>query len=160
MVQGISQIVRPEKPIFGLHLLQDAIGARRAITARQEIWRTALSMNCRKRDLICASSGQLCLSASSRPPARSIANQAGYYLRGHCRSSKLVPALWLVPGGPPPRKPDQIFWPTFYDLLLRRMQLGEAVWRARLAVRAALPHCPDWLTYTLFGDPRARPYWP
>jgi hypothetical protein len=38
--------------------------------------------------------------------------------------------------------------------------LGEAAWRARLAARRASPDRPDWLAYTLFGDPRARPYLP
>jgi hypothetical protein len=55
---------------------------------------------------------------------------------------------------------DRIFWTTFYDLLARRLRLGEIVWRARLAVQQAYPHRPDGLAYALFGDPRARPYWP
>jgi hypothetical protein len=55
---------------------------------------------------------------------------------------------------------DLLFWTTFYDLLERRLPLGEAVRRARLEVARALPHRPDWLAYSLFGDPRARIYWP
>jgi hypothetical protein len=56
---------------------------------------------------------------------------------------------------------DRVFWPSFYDLIHRyHVSLGEAVWRARQEVRHALPDRPDWLAYTLFGDPRARPYEP
>jgi len=64
------------------------------------------------------------------------------------------------PWWPTSEAADRIFWPTFYDLLSRRLPLGEVVWRARLAVRDALPGRLDWLAYTLFGDPRARAYWP
>ncbi|MCA9996566.1 MAG: trypsin-like peptidase domain-containing protein [Anaerolineales bacterium] len=64
------------------------------------------------------------------------------------------------PWWPTSKAADQLFWATFYDYLSQTMPLGEVVWRARLAVYEALPDRPDWLAYTLFGDPRARPYWP
>jgi hypothetical protein len=38
--------------------------------------------------------------------------------------------------------------------------LGEAVWRSRLAVARAYPERVDWLAYVVYGDPRARGYWP
>jgi hypothetical protein len=40
------------------------------------------------------------------------------------------------------------------------LPLGEAAWRARYAVQRKFPDRPDWLAYTLLGDPRARPYVP
>ncbi len=66
----------------------------------------------------------------------------------------------IGPWWPTSEAADRIFWPTFYNLLLQRVPLGESVWRARLAVRDALSQRPDWLAYTLFGDPLAEPYWP
>jgi hypothetical protein len=67
----------------------------------------------------------------------------------------------IAPWWPTVDRADQVFWASFYELLSGGgVRLGEAVWRARLAVRRALPERPDWLAYTLFGDPRARPYWP
>ena len=61
---------------------------------------------------------------------------------------------------PVSQRADRVFRKTFYDLLERRLDLGEIVRRSRLAVRRALPHLSDWCAYTLFGDPRARPYQP
>jgi hypothetical protein len=64
------------------------------------------------------------------------------------------------PWWPTSEAADRIFWPRFYELLYHRLPLGEVVWRARQAVRDALPDSLDGLAYTLFGDPRARAYWP
>jgi hypothetical protein len=55
---------------------------------------------------------------------------------------------------------DYVFFSTFYEMLERRVPVGEAVWRARRMVQQRLPHTLDWLAYTLFGDPLARPYLP
>ena len=55
---------------------------------------------------------------------------------------------------------ERVFWSRFYDFLDNRLPLGEVVWRSRLAVQRALPHSPDWLAYTLLGNPRAKPYEP
>jgi DNA-binding winged helix-turn-helix (wHTH) protein/pimeloyl-ACP methyl ester carboxylesterase len=66
----------------------------------------------------------------------------------------------IGPWWPTSAAADRVFWATFYDLLEQRVPLGDAVWAARLAVERALPERADWLAYTLFGDPRARPYWP
>jgi|GEM_PF-990366 len=55
---------------------------------------------------------------------------------------------------------ERVFWSRFYDLLANGLPLGEVVWRSRLAVQRALPHSPDWLAYTLLGNPRAKPYEP
>jgi hypothetical protein len=66
----------------------------------------------------------------------------------------------IGPWWPTVEAADRVFWATCYEALERRLPLGEAVWRARLAVERALPERPDWLAYTLFGDPRARPYFP
>ena len=64
------------------------------------------------------------------------------------------------PWWPTSEEADQLFWPTFYRVLNQRVTLGEALWQARLTVKNALPHLSDWLAYTLFGDPCARPYRP
>jgi hypothetical protein len=58
------------------------------------------------------------------------------------------------------RQADEVFWNRFYELLQARLPLGEAVRQGRLAVAQAQPHGWDWLAYGLYGDPRARAYWP
>jgi hypothetical protein len=56
---------------------------------------------------------------------------------------------------------DSIFWSRFYELLINhRLPPGAAVWQARLAVHRRLADSPDWLAYTLMGDPLAQPYVP
>lgn len=64
------------------------------------------------------------------------------------------------PWWPTSESADQVFWPTFYNLMMQGMPLGESIWRARLAVRDAMPNHLDWLAYTLLGNPCAQPYWP
>ncbi len=66
----------------------------------------------------------------------------------------------VCPRWPTTERADRVFWKTFYHLLEHRIPLGEAALRARLSVRDAFPHLADWLSYTVFGDPRARAYWP
>ncbi|MFO1432828.1 MAG: SUMF1/EgtB/PvdO family nonheme iron enzyme [Candidatus Competibacteraceae bacterium] len=165
--QGIIAIVNPDKPFYGLHLLRhaDEIASRREIVAKtqrdptapvspeEEVPKARLDLRL-KRPVVTLSM----LSRDGPPHSLStdewpLPERLLPFLRAG--ASAVVGPWW-----PTCEAADRIFWPCFYDLLERRLPVGEAVWRARLAVARALPHRLDWLAYTLFGDPRARPYWP
>ncbi|MFO1432820.1 MAG: SUMF1/EgtB/PvdO family nonheme iron enzyme [Candidatus Competibacteraceae bacterium] len=165
--QGITAIVNPDTPFYGLHLLRhaDEMTNRREIIAKEhrepstatspeeEVSKARLDVRL-KRPVVTLSM----LSRDGPPPNLStdewpLPERVLPFLRAG--ASAVVGPWW-----PTCEAADRIFWPCFYDLLERRVPVGEAVWRARLAVARALPQRLDWLAYTLFGDPRARPYWP
>src|SRR5262249_3715543 len=64
----------------------------------------------------------------------------------------------VAPQWPTSAPAEQVFWSTFYALLAHRYTLGEAVQRARQEVKRQLPFLSDWLAYTCFCNPFARPY--
>jgi GH25 family lysozyme M1 (1,4-beta-N-acetylmuramidase)/nucleoside phosphorylase/O-acetyl-ADP-ribose deacetylase (regulator of RNase III) len=161
---GIAQVIKPQTPVYGLHLLRhsDQLTAQRDIVrrtnqesvvddetdvqnARLDVWH--------KRPIVAVS----VLAEDGCGPVTPdevglLAERATGFLRAGV--SAVVGPWW-----PTSEAADRIFWTTFYHLLEEHVILGEAVWRARLTVERALPDRPDWLAYTLFGDPRARPYW-
>jgi len=71
------------------------------------------------------------------------------------RSSGFVGTLWSV-------RPavDAAFTAAFYQRLWAGDALGGAFHAGRRLARAVAPESMDWLAYTLFGDPLARPYHP
>ena len=163
--EGILSVVKPDTPVYGLHILRHVEqltsqldirpkdSAVRARTPEEETRHAQLDLRA-KRPVVTLSildspdqSTPVAIPGldPSRPRAALPAGWSQRRVRtlvaylGGCRSSLLD---------------------HFYDLLDGGMGLGEAVWRARLAVQRELPDRPDWLAYTLFGDPRAAPYVP
>ncbi len=53
---------------------------------------------------------------------------------------------------------EQAFWfsKEFYTHLFLGLAIGEAVWNARMSLRARFPGSSDWLSYTVFAHPLAR----
>jgi hypothetical protein len=167
-VAGILEMTDPGNPFFSLHLLhylrsgEPALGIRRRdgtqvpellkddlATAREEF-------NARRPVITVSILG----GDDGRVDGRTFIDPralAGERVLPFLRSGASV---LVVPWWPTSLAADQMFWRTFYSLLIRRTPLGEAVWRARWAVHLSLPESPDWLAYTLFGDPRARCYYP
>jgi formylglycine-generating enzyme required for sulfatase activity len=164
-VRGILPVIKPEMPFYGVHLLRwaESLTSRRDIVAREastlpgsierdtEQGRLHLRL---KRPVVT-------LSILSGESAITNMNYDDWLLPDRVLPFLRAGASAVVgPWWPTSEAADRIFWPMFYDLLARRLPLGEVVWRARLAVRQALPDRLDWMAYTLFGDPRARAYWP
>lgn len=164
-VRGILPVIKPETPFYGVHLLRwsESLTSRRDIVAREastlpgsierdtEQGRLHLRL---KRPVVT-------LSILSGESAITNMNYDDWLLPDRVLPFLRAGASAVVgPWWPTSEAADRIFWPMFYDLLARRLPLGEVVWRARLAVRQALPDRLDWMAYTLFGDPRARAYWP
>jgi hypothetical protein len=164
---GILQVVKPETPVYGLHLLRylDPSAEGRSIVARthtgeavegvleNELHRAKLDIHL-KRPVVTL--GMLAeADQASQTPFEEwlLPERASPFVRA---GASAVAGPWW----PTSEIADRIFWPTFYDLLMRRVPLGEAVWRARMSVKAVLSQSPDWLAYTLFGDPLAEAYWP
>lgn len=163
-VSGISEVIRPETPFYGLHLLRynDSDRESREIVARASASGPLSSMEDAKR-------ARLSLRLKRPVVALSILSRDGNdseVADDWPLPDRVMPFLRagasavIGPWWPTSEAADRVFWMTFYDLLSRRVPLGEVVWRARLAVERAYPDRPDWLVYTLFGDPRARAYWP
>jgi hypothetical protein len=158
---GITQVAKPELPIYGLHLLRYAEpsaelgimprGQARPATPADEVADARLNLR-RKRPVVTL--GILDDRAREGDDGDLLPERAQVFLRAG--ASAVIGPWW-----PTSPAADRIFWTTFYDLLIaRNLPLGAAVWRARRAVERGLPGRLDWLAYTLFGDPRARPYWP
>lgn len=163
-VSGISEVIRPETPFYGLHLLRynDSERESREIVARAGASEPLSSMEDAKR-------ARLSLRLKRPVVALSILRRSGNdseVTDDWPLPDRVMPFLRagasavIGPWWPTSEAADRVFWMTFYDLLAHRVPLGEVVWRARLAVERAYPDRPDWLAYTLFGDPRARAYWP
>lgn len=162
---GVAEIVGHERPCYRLHLLGQAgtQGCKRQeLVARNDSSgppSAARDANLARLDLR-LKRPVISLSILSPPTARTeldddwpLPDRVMPFLRAG--ASAVIGPWW-----PTSERADRIFWVNFYDLLERRVPLGEAVWRARHFVERALPHRPDWLAYTLFGDPRARAYDP
>lgn len=162
--RGILQVAKPETPYFGLHLLRhaDQIVARRDIVARnsdatvttpeQEAIHARLDLRL-KRPVVTLGVLAADLSWIGADDDWLLPDRILPFLRAG--ASAVIGPWW-----PTSSAADEIFWETFYGLLGRCLPLGEAVWRARQTVKSVLPYRLDWLAYTLFGDPRAKPYWP
>ena len=162
---GIAEIVKRDKPCYRLHLLRytDEPGsARRALVPRDEKIAVASPTEDAKR-------ARLDLRLNRPVISLSILDSNG--ARTELREDwplpdRVLPFLRagasavIGPWWPTSEAADHIFWLNFYDLVETRVPLGEAVWRARRMVQQSLPNSPDWLAYTLFGDPRARAYKP
>jgi hypothetical protein len=164
--RGLAQAMHPERPTYGLHLLRHAtdLAAWREIARRegaepdlpveqQDALKGYLDLRA-KRPLVTLS----LLDGAPGPEQDLFAPwllpaQAVTFLGAG--ASAVVGPLW-----PTSEETDLLFWRSFYRLLEGGLSLGEVVRRARLEVAAAMPEGPDWLAYTLFGDPRARTYWP
>jgi hypothetical protein len=166
--ERISQVIKPKTSFYSLHLLRyaDQISAQREIAIRgegnpaslptpeeeaQQATRLDLKL---KRPVVTFSIMNRPATTPDLPSLDvAVAERVLPFIRAG--ASAIVAPWW-----PTSEAADRIFWQTFYDLLERQVPLGKAVWRARLAVRDALPYRPDWLAYVLFGDPRAWAYWP
>lgn len=68
-------------------------------------------------------------------------------------ASALVGPRWAVQP-----EVDLQFYRELYRLVRQGLRLGEAVWRARAAVREAFPASFDPLAYALYGHPYCDPY--
>ncbi len=164
-IDGIVQVVKPEIPVFGLHILRHADqvtsrdiaprdGPAIAHSPEEEMPQVRLDLWFKRPVVTLGILTQVDNDLTNADVDNwPLPERARTFLRNG--ASAVVGPWW-----PTSEDADQVFWPAFYDLLARRVSLGEAVWRARLAVWGMLPHRPDWLAYALFGDPRARPYWP
>ncbi len=75
------------------------------------------------------------------------------FIRGGC--SAFVGPLWAVSPAV-----EAAFVSNFYQRLWKGDSLGVAFQAGRRAARSLVPDALDWLAYTLFGDPMARPYRP
>ena len=157
---GISQVVKPETPVYSIHLLLHAnqLMRQREIVRRDDT--ESLAVTSLEEEV-----PQARLDLRLKRPVITLS------MLGAAHDEWLLPERVLpflragasavvAPWWPTCQEADQIFWATFYQLLARRIRLGDAVARARLAVRRALPQRADWLAYTAFGEPRARAYWP
>ncbi len=164
-VYGILPVVKPETPFYGVHVLYHAGSwlSKRDIIARdsattpvspeQEAAEARLHLRLKRPVVTLGMWDDKTMPSGTNAEAWQLPERVLPFLRAG--ASAVIGPWW-----PTAEAADRIFWPTFYDLLERRVPLGESVWRARLAVRQALPERPDWLAYALFGDPRARAYWP
>ena len=164
-VYGILPVVKPETPFYGVHVLYHAgswlskrdIVARDSATApaspEQEAAEARLHLRLKRPVVTLGMWDDKTMPSGTNAEAWQLPERVLPFLRAG--ASAVIGPWW-----PTAEAADRIFWPTFYDLLERRVPLGEGVWRARLAVQQALPERPDWLAYALFGDPRARAYWP
>ncbi len=160
---GITEVVRQETPFYRLHLLRYAKDQEpREIVARGHENTTLSSDEDARR-------ARLDLRLKRPVVSLSILDAGGLkaeLARDWPLPDRVMPFLRagasavVGPWWPTSEAADRIFWLTFNDLLERRISLGEAVWRSRLAVERSLPHRSDWLAYTLFGDARARGYEP
>jgi formylglycine-generating enzyme required for sulfatase activity len=162
---GISQVVKPDTPYYGLHVLRHAedVATRREMVIRDETHPITLP---EEKDV-----SQARLDLRRKRPVVTLSilgddNQVDVSTDDWLLPERVLPFMRagasaiVGPWWPTCEAADRVFWTTFYDLLARRLPLGEVVWQARLTVRQALPYRSDWLAYTLFGDPRARAYWP
>jgi hypothetical protein len=164
-VSSIRSVLRPDTPFYGIHLLRDA----KSITARRDlvVRHASDAPDSPETDIEQAR----LYSRLKRPVVTlSILGKDNDDLREDTDDwllpERVLPFLRagasavVGPWWPTSEAADQVFWSRFYDLLARRLPLGEVVWQARMAVQRARPENLDWLAYTLFGDPRARAYWP
>ncbi|NEO33947.1 MAG: tetratricopeptide repeat protein [Symploca sp. SIO3C6] len=158
----IQQVVNPETPFYALHLLRhrDELN-RRDIVVRdetspvtspeEEIPKARLNLRLKR----------LIVTLSILNGSISHVNSNDWLLPERvlpflkAGASAVVGTWWQTS-----EAAERVFWSQFYDLLANGLPLGEVVWRSRRAVQHALPHSPDWLAYTLFGNPRAKPYEP
>jgi hypothetical protein len=159
----------PQTPFFGLHLLRRTGQGRYAIVARAAV---SPGMAGHPGDAPTDDLATARLNLAAKRPVVTLSiwqAQGGgdFSAEDFLQPADILPYLrsgasaLVAPWWPTSPAADQLFWAAFYDLLAaRRLSLGEAVWRARLVLHQALPASPDWLAYTLFGDPRARPYVP
>ncbi|MDX9954455.1 MAG: SUMF1/EgtB/PvdO family nonheme iron enzyme [Anaerolineae bacterium] len=164
-VYGILPVVNPETPFYSVHVLYHAgswlskrdIIARDSATApaspEQDAAKARLHLRLKRPVVTLGMWDDKTMPSGTNAEAWQLPERVLPFLRAG--ASAVIGPWW-----PTSEAADRIFWPAFYDLLERRVPLGESVWRARLAVRQALPERPDWLAYALFGDPRARAYWP
>ncbi|NEO33950.1 MAG: hypothetical protein F6K36_26750 [Symploca sp. SIO3C6] len=160
--QGLKPVVKPDTPVYGVHLLRysSELTQKLDIVPRENTSSASLSEDEEVRQ------ERLNLRLKRPLVALSTINENGYSLDYWLLPERVLPFLragasavissWWATS----EAADRIFWSHFYQLLKQRIILGEAVWRSRLAVKRHLPHSPDWLAYTLFGDPCAKPYEP
>ncbi|MBN1874421.1 MAG: hypothetical protein JXA33_09330 [Anaerolineae bacterium] len=164
---GILQVVKPETPFYALHLLRyiDPSAESRSIVARastgegveaspeSEPGKAKLDIRLKRPVVTLGLLADVSTQEREFGADWLLPERALPFVRAG--ASAVVGPWW-----PTSEAADRVFWSTFYDLLRRRVSLGESVWRARLAVQQTLPEQTDWLAYTLFGDPLAEPYWP
>ncbi|MEC4812328.1 MAG: AAA-like domain-containing protein [Scytonema sp. PMC 1069.18] len=160
----IRQAVNPESPFYGLHLLRYSSElSRREIVARDEVTKVTSPEEevPRERLNLWLKRPIVTLSVLTQENMVRNTNTSEWLLPERvlpfikASASAVVGSWWQTSVAA-----ERVFWSHFYELLFRRLPLGEIVWRSRLAVERALPHSPDWLAYTLFGNPRAKPYQP
>ena len=160
--QGIKPVVKPDTPIYGVHLLRysseltqklDIVPREPTSSASlpeaEEVRQERLNLRL-KRPLVALSTIN---ENGSSPDYWLLPERVLPFLRAG--ASAVISSWWATS-----EAADRIFWSRFYQVFPQRLTLGEAVWRSRLAVKRRLPHSPDWLAYTLFGDPCAKSYEP
>lgn len=167
VVYGLRSVVQAAAPFHGIHVLREARetltvgeieryeadGTKVPTGPEEEVPGTRLDL-WRKRPLLTLSLLDNEQQSFERVFERwRLPERVLPYLRAG--ASAVVGPWW-----PTSEAADQLFWTTFYDLVYGMVPLGEAVWRARLAVRDGLPEQVDWLAYGLYGDPRGQPYVP
>jgi hypothetical protein len=158
-------VLKPETNFYGLHLLRHAdqvgrtreimvrAGALRRTSAEDEAQRGRLDLH-QRRPVVTLS------ILDGQGPSPDAADDDWLLPERVLPFLRAGASAVLGPWWPTSEAADQEFWATFYGYLAGRLPLGEAAWRARYAVQRKFPDRPDWLAYTLLGDPRARPYVP
>ncbi|UCH93808.1 MAG: hypothetical protein JSV88_26560 [Candidatus Aminicenantes bacterium] len=163
----LREVVQPETPVYAVHLLRYAEQiSRREIVDRDQTdrseevspeedaqQRAKLDIKLKRPVITLSILNQNSIHSSVTLHDVSLSDRVLPFLRAG--ASAVICPWWSTS-----EAADQVFWNTFYDLLERRVPLGEAALRARLSVRDAFPHLADWLAYSVFGDPRARIYRP
>jgi WD40 repeat protein len=163
--EGIINVIKPDTTVYALHILRhmEQLTSQLDIRPKDSVVRTRTPEEETPRaqlDLR-AKRPVVTLSILDAPDSSGSEATDGWIL-----PDRVLPFLRagasavLGPWWPTCDVADRAFWTNFYDLLEGGVRLGEAVWQARLAVQRELPDRPDWLAYTLFGDPRATPYVP
>jgi|GEM_PF-4744012 len=160
--QGIKPVVQPDTPIYGVHLLRysseltqklDIVPheptSSASLPEAEEVRQERLNLRL-KRPLVALSTIN---ENGTSPDYWLLPERVLPFLRAG--ASAVISSWWATS-----EAADRIFWSRFYQVFQQRLTLGEAVWRSRLAVKRRLPHSPDWLAYTLFGDPCAKSYEP
>jgi NB-ARC domain/HEAT repeats len=138
--QSIDEVERQNAPVRF-----DALGAE---TLEQELQPAKLSLR-RNRPLV-----TLGYVSAGLPELTTLEQTwAPTFIRGGC--SAFVGPLWAVSPAV-----EAAFVSSFYHRLWAGDSLGLAFQVGRRAARSLVPDSLDWMAYTLFGDPMARPYRP
>jgi hypothetical protein len=165
LAQGISEIIKTETPVYGLHLLRYIQEfEERDILVRDQ----PSSMSQAKQE---ETEARLRLRQKRPIVTMSVIDQhpdySSFFSEDWSLLERILPffraGASVVAGAwwPTQESADRIFWTSFYDIVVgQRMSPGEAAWRARRAVRIVLPNSIDWLAYTFVGNPLAQPYIP